>query len=160
MGLDMYLSAKKNLHPSTPEEIETINALNEQLGLPPLPTDISDAWDAFRVNTVKISVMTWRKANAIHRWFIDEYSDEGEDDCAPIYVPRMGIQELKDLCDKVLADNSRAEELLPTKSGFFFGSTDYDEWYFADIKRTAAELEAILNNEAFKDLNFEYQASW
>ena len=38
------------------------------------------------------------------------------------------------ICDKVLDDNSLAEELLPTRSGFFFGSTDYDEWYFEDIK--------------------------
>jgi hypothetical protein len=50
-----------------------------------------------------------------------------------------------------------AEELLPSHSGFFFGSTEYDEWYFKDLTRTVEIIDRCL---ASKFDYFEYQASW
>lgn len=37
-------------------------------------------------------------------------------------------------CEQVLKDHKKAHELLPTQSGFFFGGTDYNDWYFYDVK--------------------------
>ena len=45
-----------------------------------------------------------------------------------------------------MADNSKAEELLPTCSGFFFGSTDYDEYYFEDLKDSIGQMEKLKAN--------------
>jgi hypothetical protein len=45
----------------------------------------------------------------------------------------------------VLADHSLAQELLPTQSGFFFGSTDYDEWYFSDVEDCKQQMEKLLS---------------
>jgi hypothetical protein len=67
--------------------------------------------------------------------------------------------ELIDLCKRVLADNSLAEELLPSRAGFFFGSTEYDEWYFGDIEQTVTMLETVLR-ETPEDWTFAYQSSW
>lgn len=49
-----------------------------------------------------------------------------------------------------------AEKLLPTAKGFFFGSTDYDQYYMNDIDNTIEILEAALKEEG----EFYYQSSW
>ena len=43
-------------------------------------------------------------------------------------------------------DIALAEELLPTCSGFFYGSTDYDEWYFEDVKEVLNWVTGVLDN--------------
>ena len=66
---------------------------------------------------------------------------------------------------EVIVDPSTAKKLLPSTSGFFFGSTDYDQWYAQDIKHTETTLTAILENPIFSDQSwvgwsFYYRASW
>lgn len=56
------------------------------------------------------------------------------DQQVPFRVYRDYITDLLDKCNKVLADHSKAEELLPTMDGFFFGSTEYDDYYFDDVE--------------------------
>lgn len=52
-----------------------------------------------------------------------------------------------------------AEELLPTTSGFFFGSTDYDEWYVYDVMSCKRQFEKLLKN--WKDNEVVYNImSW
>ena len=99
----------------------------------------------------------WRKANAIHKWFVEKCQG-GVDECQQTVVTRAQLEELVDLCKQVLANNDLAEQLLPTQSGFFFGSTDYNLWYFEDLKRTVEEVETILLNVNNK--KFIYQSSW
>ena len=53
---------------------------------------------------------------------------------APFAFDRTVAEELLDLCNQVLADHDKAEELLPTMDGFFFGSTEYNEYYFEDVE--------------------------
>ena len=84
---------------------------------------------------------------------------DGEDNCQPIYVPRSSLIDLKITCEEVLADHSRAEELLPTGAGFFFGSTEYDEWYFHGVEKTV-EIVSKLIEDVPEGWAFEYQASW
>lgn len=50
--------------------------------------------------------------------------------------------------------------LLPTAEGFFFGSTDYDEWYVEDIKSTAEQLNHVLEETDFKTEELFYNSSW
>jgi len=64
---------------------------------------------------------------------------------------------LKDLCITVIANPELAEQLLPTGSGFFFGSTNYDEYYFGDLNDTIGIITRCLDS---KFDYFEYQASW
>ena len=60
----------------------------------------------------------------------------GVDNCATYYVGKEDLEKLKTICEEVLKHPEKAEELLPTQEGFFFGTTDYDEWYFNDIQDT------------------------
>lgn len=112
--------------------------------------------------TKEYQVGYWRKANAIHGWFVDKCAD-GVDDCRDIYVSREQAKDLLTLCDKVLVDHSKASEELPTQRGFFFGSQEYDEWYFGDIEYTQDILEkvlAFLETKEGKDYDIVYCASW
>ncbi len=61
-----------------------------------------------------------------------------------------------DTCKKVQADHSLADALLPSANGFFFGNTDYDEWYYNDIENTIKILEEALA----EDGDFYYTSSW
>lgn len=104
--------------------------------------------------TIQTPVAYWRKANAIHRWILEHTCTE-EDDCKPIIISGQKLIELRDSCEAVLKDHSKAEELLPTQEGFFFGSTEYDECYFDDLQDTINQLKDI-----DKDELYTYQASW
>jgi hypothetical protein len=97
------------------------------------------------------------EANEIHAWFVANCQD-GEDDCRDHYVSRDQLRELLGLVQQVLADHSKAAELLPTESGFFFGGTEYDEDYFDDLRRTQDILTGLLAEP--EEGEFRYRASW
>ncbi len=99
----------------------------------------------------------WRKANAIHSWFVNNVQG-GVDDCRDAYVSQTELKTLLELCRKVVADHSLAESLLPSASGFFFGGTEYDEYYFEDINSTIKILEEALEDDGNAD--YYYSSSW
>lgn len=114
-----------------------------------------------QISTIIENVAYWRKSNQIHRWFVDNVQ-EGNDDCGKYRVTIEQLKQLLNLCKTVLEDHSRAEELLPTQSGFFFGSTEIDEYYFEDLKSTVEQLTPIIEeypSEDF-DITIYYQSSW
>ena len=106
--------------------------------------------------TIDVPMGYWRKSNMIHHWFVNNLA-EGVDECQPITVRREDLEQLKEVCINVIAVPEMAEELLPTGSGFFFGSTDYDEYYFGDLNDTLGIINRCLES---KFDYFEYQASW
>lgn len=145
MGLDMYLTADRYLWYN---EDDTKNAITQLL--PELPAGAV-------VQKVGVEVGYWRKANAIHKWFVDNLQD-GRDDCQRTEVHREDLQILADLCQKVIDNPSEASKLLPTRSGFFFGSTEYDDGYFDDLKRTVDICRGALSLPDKWDLH--YSSSW
>jgi hypothetical protein len=156
MGLDMYLYAGRSVSKSSwgTEESEVIfNKIKEAVD----PTNALPEQDGYAFMNVTVKVGYWRKENAIHNWFVQNIQD-GEDDCKPYYVSRESLTELKSLCEQVLADQSLAETLIPTGEGFFFGGTEYDEWYFTGLTDTIKIIDACLNMPEAWD--FEYQSSW
>jgi coenzyme F420-reducing hydrogenase delta subunit len=118
-----------------------------------------------RFATVNVNIAYWRKANHIHNWFVDNVQD-GTDDCKQYFVSREKLQELEQLCRDVAANGTEefALEHLPTGSGFFFGGTDYDEYYFESVDWTAKRLAEILmtipERTDMTGVEFYYQASW
>lgn len=55
-----------------------------------------------------------------------------------------------------IVDPTVAQKLLPTTSGFFFGSTEYDQWYLRDLEYTRDVLERAV----LYDGEFYYEADW
>lgn len=70
--------------------------------------------------------------------------------------------------EKVITNPELAQELLPTQAGFFFGDTNYNEYYLDDLKeyiRQADEIIADYENEISNgtdkyNIDYTYQASW
>lgn len=152
MGLDMYLNARRFLwifSDGKGDDAEIGKAISAA---------IPEAGN-MRPTTVEFEAIYWRKANAIHKWFVDNVQD-GVDDCRSYYVSRDNLRNLLEVCETVLKDNSRAEELLPSQSGFFFGGTDYDEWYFKDLQHTRDKIDELLSKPDFDKFDFQYQSSW
>jgi hypothetical protein len=91
-----------------------------------------------------------------------EKSQNGIDNCAEYYVSTEELAELREVCNKVLVDPSRADELLPAQSGFFFGSTEIDEWYLDALKYTVERLDVLLELPIVKEneASFYYSSSW
>ena len=154
MGLDMYLSAKKYMSRYFDEkDSQRINSINELFGVE------GDEENDYGAQEVIFRVAYWRKANAIHQWFVDNVQD-GADDCGEYHVSREQLQELLKLCEQIIAEPKQAIELMPTRSGFFFGSTEYDEFYMGDIQFTVDRFKKILSDPAFEKSDFYYQSSW
>lgn len=107
---------------------------------------------------IKTLEIYWRKANAIHNWFVNNIQ-EGEDDCRCYELEKEQLIELRNTCKKVLKNDSLKEELLPTQEGFFFGGTEYDEFYYNDLKETVKEINRLLSMNNEYDW-FEYSSSW
>lgn len=156
MGLDMYLSGKRYMSKVFREADEPKQNAIAKL-FPELEGWTGRWGDASPVKEVSIDAGYWRKANAIHDWFVREVQG-GEDNCAPHYVSREQLVELKEVCEQVLADREQAKELLPTASGFFFGSQEYDQYYFDDLESTVQIVDKCLTLPL--DWEFEYRSSW
>jgi len=159
MGLDQYLFAE--CYASNAEWRG--NESNELYQRVKAIADIMDyvdddlVGDSNRSASITFKVGYWRKANHIHQWFVTRCQD-GEDNCAKYYVDREKLAELKQACDEVLADKTKADDLMPCQEGFFFGATEYDEWYFKECERTSKLVEQLLKSP--NDWEFYYQSSW
>jgi uncharacterized protein YxjI len=125
------------------------------------------------VNTKKQRVVTersdetlayFRKVNFIQKFFEDKYEIPDDE---RVRITKEDLRELADLCERVIDkfeewDGAKealesddyieppkhiqdyADELLPTCEGFFFGSTDYDNWYFNDVKDTMKTIREVI----------------
>jgi len=70
------------------------------------------------------------------------------------------LAELVHTCIKVLNNHALSEQLLPTTSGFFFGSTEYDEYYYGSLKELVDTLEPELDEGLDENSHYIYRASW
>lgn len=148
MGLDMYLNkhyfmgmTPKGMKSGSRAREETINGL-------PVREKICEA-------------IYWRKANAIHGWFVREVQG-GEDNCQQYDVTAKQLEALLTLVTTTLG--TRDASLLPPTGGFFFGSTDVDEGYWQDLEFTKKELTKVLALHKKEKKNvgcwFTYCSSW
>ena len=158
MGLDMYLWRKTYIGASWERrEITGTIEIRQQGKKIPL--------QASRLHEITEEVMYWRKANAIHNWFVQNVQD-GLDDCKEWFVP---VEKLVALCRtlrRVMYKHELAPKILPTATGCFFGSLDYGDYYFEAVEETYKELRKLiieykkLPTEWRGDVGFYYESSW
>lgn len=203
MGLDMYLNRRVGLKSSITHATDNDNE------------KVAEILGGAKV-VASNEVCYWRKFNALHKYFIDKFGDDGTDNCRDF---ELGIEDLRELLsmleelrsrikigdgyavmttqwltkkdigereagdvidgeelkklnlrdadeitarcvveekrgdeyyvsfqrkNKVVLNTDICEEMLPTEDGFFFGCTEYDEYYVKDIERTIEELKRII----------------
>jgi hypothetical protein len=165
MGLDMYLHAKKYVEKINWKTLQDNQDLSYDSpeAINPLWKDIVDtakmsdvATDIYGVH-VEVTCAYWRKANQIHKWFVDNVQG-GEDNCGEYYVSQDKLKELRETCRQALF--AKDPSLLPPQAGFFFGTYDIDEWYWRDIKETIKKIDRVLKLAEKSDLSFYYTSSW
>lgn len=144
MGLDMYLKGKVFLDYNSPEREDIAKMLEI---------------DGYDVSAVTVELGYWRKANHIHKWFVDNVQN-GVDNCGEYFVSKQDLETLLIICKQALEDKTKASSLLPTQQGFFFGGYEYDEWYFDDLESTVKILEKALKFYNEKIVDIYYRASW
>ena len=105
--------------------------------------EISDLCDELRGEEVGY----FRKVNFLMSFFGYEGNCEFQE------IPLGRVRDLVHACDIVLRDKtSESSELnLPTQSGFFYGDTEYDEWYYENVLQVKEWAEDLLNNFGDED---------
>jgi len=151
MGLDMYLTKKifigANYDHRNMEVNIKITKEGEEIKINPK-----------RVSYIEEAIGYWKKANHIHKWFVDNCQN-GKDECQDSYVSTDDLKKLLEVCQLVKNNHSLSQELLPTQSGFFFGGTEYGEGYFQDIDQTIEIISTILDEDDLH-ADYHYHASW
>jgi hypothetical protein len=140
MGLDMTLHRKHYYGGQYRKKAEELKEKGEERdGLEGHTLKIDGKFvkengiDLDKIDHITEVVMYWRKANAIHDWF--DRNCRREDpiaNCEPVYVTGENLRDLV--------------------------ATDYDEYYYDELKRTIKVLEPILKE--YPDAEFEYSAWW
>ena len=151
-------------------------------------TGLKEKIDGSKVKELAFDAGYWRKANAIHKWFEDNCAGDDwhggdvyvskkdmqtllnlcKEVVAKAKVVKGKVQNNSTLTpdgwQPIMEDGEyieNAEEIakiLPTTDGFFFGSTDYDQWYLKDIKDTIEILEKAIADPDSGE--YYYSASW
>lgn len=137
MGLDQYLHAEKHVSGYTfsPEGNRTLYGMlvgwleADSIVDPETP-----------IATVKFTAAYWRKANAIHRWFVENVQG-GNDDCGDYYVSRDQLANLRTSCLRVLGGSE-------TKPGEVYAGTSWhNEGGETVEERLTREGEVVVNPE-------------
>lgn len=159
-----YLEADRELYVggwtwAGKEETDLYEVLVSTAGFTPNPDsphfELFPAEDGgFRVRGV---VYYWRKTNSVHNFFVNN-AQGGKDECQYTEVPAGLLEDLIARAAAITEDHSLTD-LLESRGGFFFGSTDYDEWYFEDMEKTARDLPVWID-KAPEGATFGYQSSW
>lgn len=170
MGLDMYLTRE-------PKVKQLVDIGTDMV----VGVDLDDYYE---------EVGYWRKANAIHSWFVDNVQN-GIDNCDEYEVTKEQLEALLGRCKfikeatimedgmihngsrfsngqweeiyepgKVIVNPEIAEKGLPTRGGFFFGATEYDEYYMRQIDSTIDIITRVLQETNFDTHTIKYSASW
>jgi len=185
MGLDMYLKLVPKVETIEElNEMETrlskahyagtleaeLKALQEEKGFKkPISYEISE-WVGDEKDYLKQSedyhspkivlskeVGYWRKFNALHAWFVETFQD-GVDECQSSIVDPNQLQDL--YTDLLKINKKNAKDILPTAGGFFFGGTEYDEYYWQDIEGFVKFLLIFFEQYDFEEHTLVYRASW
>lgn len=149
--------------------------------------DTAKRWPWYHIS---YQVAYWRKANQVHNWFVENVQggeDECKphvvskeqllellDICVRlknelVLVPgRLWVgttwqngEEIKEYADgSIIGNPELAEELLPSCSGFFFGSTVYDQYYYEDIVQTVDILTKVIEETDWENEVVFYESSW
>ena len=145
MGLDItFYKAKRSKDNETKERLEEIRKALAAEYLKSIDERNSKLIKELEDEKEKINpwnkVAYFRKVNFLIPFF------GYEENCSNIEIDKYQVEDLIEACKEVLANHDKASFLLPTQAGFFFGSTDYDDWYFDDVESVKTTFESILED--------------
>ena len=125
--------------------------------------------NTFTINNDEKEVAYFRKVNFLLPFF--NYQQNGSD----VIIEKCLVENLVNLCndvlklyhkhkagefDKLFELRTFVSEHLPTTSGFFFGSTEYDENYFENVESVRDKFSNILDTFDWENEIFFMRCSW
>jgi hypothetical protein len=157
MGLDMYIKRVVR----TNHSIDELRKIDNKENLKP---DLEEAkpflplhkWSFGDYYSIFHEACYWRKFNALHNWFVTNVQ-LGVDDCDSYELTEEHIEDCLNVLKTVL--ETKDSSLLEPTSGFFFGSTAVDDYYFQDVEGAISQLEELLTLD-WETNRFFYRASW
>lgn len=149
MGLDQYIYISK-------EELE--EDYYEVLG-EATENEYGDVF--YDEESVLTEIAYFRKSNWLHGYFdrlCEERIGHEIEDCEYFVFSKHDLHTLLEIVRDVIATDSiaYAEDWLPPQSGFFFGSTAIDDYYFEDLQDFVDTMEQWEDS----DKQFVYYAWW
>lgn len=140
-----------------------------------------------RIAYITEEIFYWRKANQIHAFFMADQEDHCQDiHVTPLKLQDLhalctqiinecplvdGVvgngKSFKDgewvqntELGKILSNQELAHKLLPTQEGFFFGNTEYNQYYMEDIVATKEMLDELFKQPKWNHADYTYSPSW
>jgi hypothetical protein len=113
-------------------------------------------------NGDNIHQLDYRKFPALHGYMQEHSTDPVFDNKFDIFVRgTITIDTLKELSQLALdiLDNKVSVEFMTQSFGPLFGSNDYDEWFFEDLKNLSEELQEFITLHQDMD-EYEYDSWW
>ena len=92
-----------------------------------------------RIKKTSDDLVYFRKVNFLVG-FVEEQTQDYVPNLQGIEFTKEMAEELKDRCERVLANHGLAQILLPTTKGCFFGNYEYNDIYFKEVKGVLDEL--------------------
>lgn len=137
MGLDIYFYAN-----------EKADADNNRISA--LQMDAESDGD------VDIEVGYFRKVNALFAWVEDHVGTI--ENCEKLPVTQAHLLALQRDLQALTPENCQA--VFPTRAGFFFGPTDYDDGYWADVDDVKHWLDEMFDDFEFELFSLYFMAWW
>lgn len=134
-------------NPYSPVYIDE-NDVISKFDLEPIYDVDGNATHRYELLAIKGQDRSYRKANQIQNYFETRFYEGGNEadneqyNCVNTKVDDFTINDLLDRIHKINENPTAtvAEAEFPTTSGFFYGDTDYDEFYFQQNNEFANDL--------------------
>lgn len=124
--------------------------------------------NTFTINNDEKEIAYFRKVNFLLPFF--NYQQNWSD----VIIEKCLVENLVNLCNDILKLYHKhkvgefdkfelikfVSEHLPTTSGFFFGSTEYDEYYFKNVESVRDKFSNILDTFDWENEIFFMRCSW
>lgn len=104
----------------------------------------------------RTEVAYFRKFNALIQWVDTHIKEVGN--CEDIQLNKEDLLKLLQTLTRLNPQN--CQELFPTTEGFFFGSTEYDDYYWENITRIQITVSQLLKKVDFIHTVVYFHAWW
>ena len=159
MGLDMYIYKVKKTH----HTLKELHALEEEADPNneacaefkplecPYPDTHPDYYSIFH------KVAYWRKFNALHAWFVT-HVQLGIDNCGFYEIYEDTLRDALEVLEAAYAHKNA--KLLPPTQGFFWGSTEVDDYYWYKVSESISTFSHLIDQTDWSTHRLFYTSSW
>lgn len=162
MGLDIYFNKKRTISEENQQELEKVKKQMDAIDALPFEEfqkheeEYKELEAKFDILNPRTELAYFRKVNFLIHFF------DYEENCEYVVIDKSLIEDLVDRCKKVLEAKTDevSDKLLPSVSGFFFGNTDYNEYYYGDVEDVLAQFTTILKEVDWDNECVEMYCWW